>query len=106
MGLLLDAPAWEDGRRLVVEVCECCTALVPTDVLESWLRRLPLEVQESPEGLLLAAMATEPTSRGAPEELLLQALAGAHGALDLRYACLNALVQLAFWSKDRRRMEF
>src|SRR4051812_22996031 len=106
MGLLLDAEAWEDVRRLVVEVCECCTALVPTDVLESWLRRLPLEVQQSPEGLLLAAMATEPTSPGAAEELLMQALAGAHGVPDLRYACLNALVQLAFWGKDRRRMEF
>jgi LuxR family maltose regulon positive regulatory protein len=106
MGLLLDARAWEDVRRLVVEVCECCTALVPTDVLESWLRRLPLEVQQTPEGLLLAAMATEPTSPGAAEELLLQALAGAHGSPDLRYACLNALVQLALWSKDRQRMQF
>ncbi|WP_448639733.1 BTAD domain-containing putative transcriptional regulator [Geodermatophilus sp. URMC 63] len=106
MGLLLDARAWEDVRRLVVEVCECCTALVPTDVLESWLRRLPPEVQQSPEGLLLAAMATEPTSPGAAEELLVQALAGAHGAQDLRYACLNALVQLAFWGGDRRRMQF
>src|SRR3954465_8763289 len=104
MGLLLDAQAWEDVRRLVVEVCECCTALVPTDVLESWLRRLPREVQQSPEGLLLAAMAAEPTSPGAAEELLMQALAGAHGVPDLRYACLNALVQLAFWRNDRRRM--
>src|SRR3954465_4626693 len=104
MGLLLDAQAWEDVRRLGGEVCEGCTALVPTDVLESWLRRLPLEVQESPEGLLLAAMAAEPTSPGAAEELLMQALAGAHGVPDLRYACLNALVQLAFWRNDRRRM--
>ncbi|SET99303.1 BTAD domain-containing putative transcriptional regulator [Geodermatophilus poikilotrophus] len=104
MGLLLDAEAWEDVRRLVVEVCECCTALVPTDVLESWLRRLPLEVQQSPEGLLLAAMAAQPTSPGAAEELLVQALAGAHGDPDLRYACVNALVQLAFWRNDRRRM--
>jgi DNA-binding SARP family transcriptional activator len=106
MGLLLDAQAWGDVRRLVVEVCECCTALVPTDVLESWLRRCPLEVRQSPEGLLLAAMAAEPTSPGAAEELLVQALAGAHGNPDLRYACLNALVQLAFWGKDRQRMRF
>jgi LuxR family transcriptional regulator, maltose regulon positive regulatory protein len=106
MGLLLDAQAWEDVRRLVVEVCECCTALVPTDVLESWLRRFPLEVQQSPEGLLLAAMAAEPTSPGAAQELLVQALAGAHGDPDLRYACLNALIQLAFWGKDRQRMQF
>jgi hypothetical protein len=35
-----------------------------------------------------------------------QALAGAHGDPDLRYACLNALVQLAFWGKDRQRMQF
>ncbi|PRY35568.1 ATP/maltotriose-dependent transcriptional regulator MalT [Geodermatophilus tzadiensis] len=104
MGLLLDAEAWEDVRRLVVEVCECCTALVPTDVLESWLRRLPREVQQSPEGLLLAAMAAQPTSPGAAEELLMQALAGAHGDRDLRYACVNGLVQLAFWRNDRHRM--
>jgi LuxR family maltose regulon positive regulatory protein len=106
MGLLLDAQAWEDVRRLVVEVCECCTPLVPTDVLESWLRRLPLEVQQSREGLLLAAMAAEPTNPGVAEDLLVQALSGAHGVPDLRYACLNALVQLAFWGEDRRRMQF
>src|SRR5919107_1532962 len=106
MRLLLDARAWEDVCRLVVEVCECCTALVPTDVLQSWLRRLPPEVQHSPEGLLLAAMAAEPASPGAAEELLVQALAGADGDPDLRYACLNALIQLAFWGKDRRRMQF
>src|SRR3954453_10089229 len=105
MGLLLDAQAWEDVRRLVVEVCECCTALVPTDVLESWLRRLPSEVQQSPEGLLLAAMVAEPTGPTAAEALLDQAHAGAGGDPGVRYACLNALVQLAFWRNDRRRME-
>jgi LuxR family maltose regulon positive regulatory protein len=106
MGLLLDAHAWEDVCRLVVEVCECCTALVPTDVLEAWLHRLPIEVQQSPKGLLLAAMATEPTNPRAAQELLVQALAGAREAPDLRYACLTALVQLAFWDNDRPRMEF
>src|SRR3954451_25088394 len=106
MRLLLDARAWEDVRRLVVEVCECCTALVPTDVLEGWLHRLPPEVQQSPTGLLLAAMAAEPTSPGAAEELLVHALAGSHEVPGLRYACVNALVQLAFWRSDRRRMEF
>ena len=105
MGLLLDASAWEDVRQLVVEVCECCTALVPTDVLESWLRRLPSAVQQSPEGLLLAAMAAEPASPDAAEELLVQALAGAQEAPGVRYACLNALIQLAFWRDDRQRME-
>src|SRR5918997_1458584 len=105
MGLLLDARAWEDVRRVVVEVCECCTALVPTDVLESWLRRLPHEVQQSPEGLLLAAMVAEPTSPGAAEEFLARALAGEEAVDGVRYACLNALVQLAFWRNDRRRLE-
>ncbi|MGY1640550.1 BTAD domain-containing putative transcriptional regulator [Geodermatophilus sp. SYSU D00703] len=106
MGLLLDARAWDDVRGLVVEVCECCTALVPTDVLESWLRRLPPEVHQRPEGLLLAAMVAEPTSPGAAEELLGQALTSAQAAPGVRYACLNALVQLAFWRNDRERMEF
>ena len=105
MGLLLDAGAWDDVRRLVVEVCECCTALAPTDVLEAWLHRLPREVQESPEGLLLAAMVAEPTNPRAAQDLLVQALAAAHGVADVRYACLAALVQLAFWDNDRRRME-
>jgi LuxR family maltose regulon positive regulatory protein len=106
MRLLLDARAWEDVCRLVVEVCECCTALVPTDVLEGWLHRLPPEVQHSPEGLLLAAMAAEPANPGAAEEFLVQALEGAQEAPGVRYACLNALVHLAFWGNDRRRMEF
>ncbi|HEX2074277.1 MAG TPA: BTAD domain-containing putative transcriptional regulator [Geodermatophilus sp.] len=106
MGLLLDAEAWEDVRRLVVEVCECCTPLVPTDVLEVWLRRLPREVQESPEGLLLAAMVAEPTGPAAAEELLVRSLAEAREAPAVRYACLNALDQLAFWRNDRSRMEF
>jgi ATP/maltotriose-dependent transcriptional regulator MalT len=106
MGLLLDAQAWEDVRRLIVEVCECCTPLVPTDVLEVWQHRLTREVQQSPEGLLLAAMVAEPTSPRAAEELLVQALTGAREAPGLRFACLNALVQLAFWGNDRRRMEF
>ncbi|GAB3314802.1 hypothetical protein GCM10027451_30040 [Geodermatophilus aquaeductus] len=105
MGLLLDAQAWDDVRRLVVEVCECCTALVPTDVLEAWSHRLPHEVRQSPEGLLLAAMVAEPTSPGTAEELLVRALAVAQGDPGVRYACLNALVQLAFWRSDRRRME-
>src|SRR4051794_29686621 len=106
MRLLLDARAWEDVRRLVVEVCECCTALVPTDVLEGWLHRLPPEVQQSPTGLLLAAMAAEPANPGAAEEFLVQALEGAHEVPGVRYACLNALVYLAFSGNDRRRMEF
>jgi LuxR family maltose regulon positive regulatory protein len=106
MNLLLDARAWEDVRRLVVEVCECCTPLVPTDVLEVWLHRMTREVQQSPEGFLLAAMVAEPISPGTAEELLLQALADAGEAPGLRFACLNALVQLAFWGNDRRRMEF
>src|SRR3954468_18789129 len=105
MGLLLDAQAWEDVRRLVVEVCECCTALVPTDVLESWLRRLPREVQRTPEGLLLAAMVAEPTRPDVAEELLDQALDAAPGVPEVRYACLNALVQLAFWRNDRGQMK-
>src|SRR3712207_7676205 len=45
-------------------------------VLEGWLQRLPPEVQRSPEGLLLAAMAAEQSNPGAAEEYLVQALEG------------------------------
>ena len=56
--------------------------------------------------LLLAAMVAEPISPGAAEELAGQALTGARAAPGVRYACVNALVQLAFWRNDRQRMEF
>ena len=105
MDLLLDAEAWDDARSLIVEVCEVCTPLVPPDVLEIWLRRLPHDVQDTPEGLLLAAMVTEPTRPAAAEQLLVRALDDAHEQPAVAYACLNALVQLAFWRGDRAQMK-
>jgi LuxR family maltose regulon positive regulatory protein len=105
MDLFLDAQAWDEVRQLVVQVCEVCTPLVPPDVLEVWLRRLPGEIRQSPEGLLLAAMVAEPVSPQLAEQRLEQALEAAPDAVPVRYACLNALVQLAFWRKDRRQMQ-
>jgi DNA-binding SARP family transcriptional activator len=105
MDLLLDSAAWDDVRDLIVDVCEVFTSLVPADVLRVWLRRLPLEIQRTPEGLLLAAMVVEPSNPGAAEEFLEQALAAAPAASAVRYACLNALVLLAFWRSDRAQMK-
>jgi LuxR family maltose regulon positive regulatory protein len=105
MDLLINAEAWDDVRDLIRHVCEVCTPLVPPDVLQVWLRRLPSEVRDCPEGLLLAAMAVEPSYPQAAEQLLEKALAMEEGVAVLRYACLNALVQLAFWRADRRRMK-
>jgi DNA-binding SARP family transcriptional activator len=104
MDLLLDASAWDGVRDLVVDVCAVFTALVPTDVLGGWLRRLPEHVQQSPEGLLLAAMVVEPASPAGAEQLLDRAIAAAPAGTPVRYACLNALLLLAFWRADRRRM--
>ena len=104
MALLLDAAAWDEARELVVDVCEVFTPLVQPDVLHAWLRRLPPEVQQSPEGLLLAAMVVGPTSPSSAEELLGQALATAPERAPVRYASLNALVLLAFWRADREQM--
>ena len=104
MGLLLDADAWDDARELIVDVCKVFTALVPPDVLHGWLRRLPLDVQSTPEGLLLSAMVVGPTSPREAERLLEQALAGAPATAATRGACLNALVLLAFWRADRHQM--
>src|SRR4051812_40750566 len=105
MELLLDAEAWQEVRQLVVEVCEVCTPLVAPDVLDVWLRRMPPDVQRTPEGLLLAAMVAEPTRPDVAEELLDQALDAAPDVPEVRYACLNALVQLAFWRNDRVQMK-
>jgi DNA-binding SARP family transcriptional activator len=105
MDLLTDAHAWNDVRAVVVEVCEVGTPLVPPDVLEAWLGRLPQEVQDSPEGLLLAAMVAEPASPEAAERLLERAFAAAPHAADVGFACLNALVEVAFRRSDRRQMQ-
>ncbi|MCW2569816.1 MAG: transcriptional activator domain protein [Mycobacterium sp.] len=104
MDLLLDARAWDDVRELVVDVCAVFTPLVPPDVLEGWLRRLPPEVQQSPEGLLLAAMVVEPASPGGAEDLLNRALTAAPDGTAVRRACLNAQFLLAFWRADRHEM--
>jgi LuxR family transcriptional regulator, maltose regulon positive regulatory protein len=105
MDLLVDAQAWRDARELIVEVCEVCTPLVPPDVLEEWLRRLPQQEQAAPEGMLLAAMVAETTRPAVAAEILERTLDDAPDAGRLRYASLNALVQLAFWRSDRRRMK-
>ena len=104
MNLLIDAAAWDEIRDLVVEVCEVGTPLVPPDVLEVWLRRLPPQVQESPAGLLLAAMVAEPVSPETAERLLERAFAAAPDEAAVRFACLNALVEVAFRRGDRRQM--
>ena len=106
MDLLLKAGAWDDVRSLVTEVCEVCTPLVATDVLEGWQARLPPDLRDTPECLLLAGMVEEPTDPGAAEQLLEAALDVAPAASAVRYACLNALVQLAFWRSDRDRMKW
>ena len=105
MHLLADAGAWDDVRGLVVEVCEVGTPLVPPDVLEVWLRRLPPDLQESPEGLLLAAMVAEPTSLASAEALLERAFALAPEDAPVRAACLNALVEVGLRRADRRLMK-
>ncbi|MGK5169315.1 BTAD domain-containing putative transcriptional regulator [Geodermatophilus sp. CPCC 205761] len=105
MDLLTDAGAWDDVRAVVVEVCEVGTPLVPPDVLEAWRGRLPAEVQDSPEGLLLAAMVAEPTNPDAAEQLLERAFAAAPHAAEVGFACLNALVEVAFRRSDRRQMK-
>jgi LuxR family maltose regulon positive regulatory protein len=104
MDLLLDAGAWDDIRELVVDVCAVFTALVPPDVLAGWLRRLPPAVQQSPEGLLLAAMVVEPSSPSGAEQLLDRAFTAAPGGTAVRWACLNAQLLLAFWRSDRSEM--
>ena len=104
MSLFLDAGAWDDVGDLVVEVCEVFAPLVPPDVLGEWLRRLPPEVKQSPEGLLLAAMAVEPANPDLAERLLEEAITAAHHRAAVRYACLNALLLLAFWRSDRKQM--
>ena len=106
MDLLVKAEAWDDVRALVTEVCEVCTPLVATDVLAGWQGRLPLDLHDTPEGLLLAGMVVEPTDPLAAEQLLERALDVAPAASAVRYACLNALVQLAFWRADRARMKW
>ncbi len=73
-------------------------------MLDVWSHRLPDDVRESPEGLLLSAMAVEPRNPAAAERLLEQALALAGEDTALRYACLNAVVLLEFWRSNWARM--
>lgn len=103
--LLVEAGAWDDVRELIVEVCSVFTSLVPPDALALWLHRLPMDVQKTPEGLLLMAMVVEPASPGAAEQLLEDAFAAAPDLAHVRYACLNALVLLAFWRADAQQMK-
>jgi LuxR family maltose regulon positive regulatory protein len=105
MDLLADAEAWDEVRGLIVEVCEAGTPLVPPEVLEVWLGRLPPEVKDGPEGLLLAAMVAEPNSPDTAHQLLERAFAAAPHAADVAFACLNALVEVAFRRSDRREMK-
>lgn len=105
MTLLLDAEAWHDALEVIVDVCKVCTPLVPQDVLELWWSRLPGSYQECPEGLLLNAMIVEPADPAAAERLLTDALAAADDTPNLQYACINALVQVAFWRNDRDVMK-
>lgn len=105
MDLLLEAGAWDEVRELIVAVCEVCTPLVPPDVLDAWWRQLPGDIRDTPEGLLLAAMVAEPISPDLAVQRLAQALVAAPDTVPVRYACLNALVQLAFWRSDRRQMK-
>src|SRR3954453_12551217 len=100
MHLLIDAAAWADVRDLVVEVCEVGTPLVPPDVLEVWLRRLPLPLRDGPRGLLLAAMVAEPVSPETAEHLVERAFAAAPDLPVVRSACVNALVEVAFRRGD------
>jgi DNA-binding SARP family transcriptional activator len=102
--LLVDAGAWDDVREVVAEVCEVGTPLIAPDVLATWLRRLPPEVQEGPDGLLLSAMVAAPSSPDTAEQLLERALEAAPEHASLRQACLNALVEVAFRRNDWRRM--
>ncbi|HYX94155.1 MAG TPA: BTAD domain-containing putative transcriptional regulator, partial [Geodermatophilus sp.] len=102
--LLTEAGAWDDVRRLVIEVCEVGTPLVPPAVLDVWLRRLPPPVQGSAEGLLLSAMVVEPTSPDAAGQILERALAVAPDVAPVRLACLNALLEVAFRRSDGLRM--
>jgi LuxR family maltose regulon positive regulatory protein len=105
MDLLVEAGAWDDVREVVAEVCEVGTPLVAPDVLAAWLRRLPAEVQEGPDGLLLSAMVAEPSSPDVAEQLLERALEAAPEHAPLQQACLNALVEVAFRRNDWRRMQ-
>lgn len=106
MNLLLEAKAWDEVLALITEVCEVCTPLVPNDVLEVWQERLPRELHQTPEALLLASMIAEPTDPAVAEKLLERALETTPLDPAVRYACLNALVQLAFWRSDRARMKW
>lgn len=105
MDLLVRAEAWGDVRSVITEVCEVCTPLVPMDVLEMWQRRLPHDLHQTSEGLLLAGMIAEPTDPVVAVKLLEQAMEDSPPESPVRYACLNALVQLAFWKADRTQIK-
>jgi DNA-binding SARP family transcriptional activator len=104
MTQLLDARAWDDVRDLLVQVCHSLSPAVPRDVLASWWERLPAEVQDAPEGLLLAGIRTEVFDPDRALDLLERAYRGADGIGDVALSAVQSMILIAFWRNDTRRL--
>lgn len=71
--LCIEAGAWDDADRLIVESCRVAQVAVDSDTLEEWLRRLPPERRAGPTGRLLEGILLRATDAGAARAMLLRA---------------------------------
>lgn len=100
--LLIDAEAWDELTRVIVEALGVAHPPVARDILAEWFARLPAGTRTQPGGLLLAAVVgTEGDPEGARQRFedaadTFRALGQPAGEL----ASLVQLGQMAWWSDD------
>jgi ATP/maltotriose-dependent transcriptional regulator MalT len=106
MSLLVDAGAWDEVGRLVRQLAEMAYPIVGTDVLDEWLLRLPLTVQQGPDGLLLGGLAAKRNDLTAAAGLFERAATGfqAAGHAHGRVVALHQLAHVCWWRLDHRRL--
>lgn len=103
--LLADAEAWEPVREVFLEVSSITHEPVPTDVLASWLARVPRDVAAGPEGRLVSALIAK--GREVDPALTIPLIEDAartfaeHGDVRGELACLPHLAHLGFWAGNR-----
>jgi LuxR family maltose regulon positive regulatory protein len=107
MRLLLEVAAWDDVRELAVEICSGLTPAVHADVLAQWRDRLPDEIRNTPEGLLLTGTAAKGDDPWTAARLLRDAVAGfrAAGHVAAEVSCLQSLFHILFWHNDLAGMQ-
>jgi DNA-binding SARP family transcriptional activator len=104
--LLIEAEAWPELLKVVVDALGIARPPVPQDVLASWHARLPPEVAETPAGRLLAAVVTSVTDPAVAQERLHACVAEfrAEGDVNGELAALVHIGEKAWWTEDHTQL--